>query len=289
LIIHLIELTFTVIIFFMKKVLVILVTVLSFRGFAGDTTSTLKIINNLCQQYDDVSRQFHFEGSNLISQSSICKVQMPINGMSFGVDEMYSTSTVTKLRFISTSKNIYINCGSSPYFEDTVYFNITSRSIAERIVEEFNRLKKEFLELDKAKSNIDYSKANAATIITRLNELTKQYDPYIRTFYYNEDNKTLIAKSTLCTVVIPMKELISIRSKPSGNDYSVGFTCSDANSKCIYVICDSFNNPDKFTSITINNQAAADEIVRLFGYLKNKTSSAKSQKAPSRKIIKSVK
>jgi hypothetical protein len=269
----------------MKKTFIILFTVLSFNGFAGDTTTTLKVINDLCKQYDDVSRQFHFEGANLISQSSICKVQMPINGMSFGIDEMYSTSSVAKLRFISTSKNIYIDCGSTPYTEDTVYFNIKSRSIAERIVEEFNRLKKEYQEMEKAKSNVDYSKASAATIIARLNELTYQYDPYKRFFYFNEDNKTIIAKSNLCTVVIPMKELVSVRSKPSGSDYSVGFTCSDVNNKCIYVICDSFNNPDKFTSITINNQSAADEIVRLFNLLKNKTSSAKSQKP----VVKSVK
>lgn len=270
----------------MKKIFFILLTVISFQGFAGDTTTTLKIINDLCKQYDDVSRQFHFEGGNLISQSSICKVQMPIKDMDFTIDETYSTSSVTKLKFPCTGKYIYIDCGSTPYYEDKVYFNITSHSIAERLIEEFKRLKREFLELERNKSNIDYSKANDSTILSRLNELTKQFDPYTRTFYLNSANRILIAKSSLCTVVIPLKELTSITTKPSGSDYSVGFTCSSYNNKCIYVLCDSFNNPDKYTSITIKTQSAADEIARLLGYLKNKVSSASPQKVTSGKVIK---
>jgi|GEM_PF-4019521 len=257
----------------MKKIFFILLTVISFQGFAGDTTTTLRIINDLCRQYDDVSRQFHFEGGNLISQSSICKVQMPIKDMDFTIDETYSTSTVTKLKFPCVGKYIYIDCGSSPYSEDKVYFNITSHSIAERLVEEFKRLKREFLELEKNKSNTgytDYSRASASTIVARINELTKLYDPYTRKFYLNEDNKILIAKSSLCTVVIPLKELTSITAKANTSDYSVMFNCASYNNKCIYVLCDSFNNPDKTTSITINTQSAADEIARLIGYLKAK-------------------
>jgi hypothetical protein len=257
----------------MKKIIIILLTLISVNSFAGDTTTTFRIINDLCKTYDDAGRQFHCEGGNLVSQSSICYIRMPFKNLEFKIDETYSTSTVTKLKFTSDSKNVYIDCGSTPYTETQVYFNITNRGIAERLIEEFKRLKREFLEVyrgDYGNTGTDYSRASVSTILARVNELTKKYDPYVRTFYFNEDNKILIAKSASCTVVIPMKEITGVYTDKSGSDYHVSFKCSSYNNKCLYVLCDSFNNPDKETVITVNTQSAADEIARLLGYLKSR-------------------
>lgn len=257
----------------MKKLLLIILMAISVNGYCSDTATSLTIINLYSKVFDDVSRQFHLENGNLISQSSICRIEMPYAGLDFMIDEASSTTTVIKLEITSSSNNIYINCGSTPYYESKVYFNISSHTIAEKMVEEFKKLKIEYAEIYRGGSSNSSglsSYSSVADILARVNQLTKQYDPYTRTFYFNEDNKILIAKSSLCAVVIPMKELTSIKGEKSGSDYHVSFTCSSYNNKCIYVLCDSFNNGDKATVITVTSQFAADEIARLLGYLKNK-------------------
>ena len=258
----------------MKKIVVIVLFLLSFKGFAGDTTTTLRIINDLCRDYDDAGRQFHLERGNIVSQSSICRIEMPFKNLDYMIDESASTSSVTKFKTTSGAKDIYIDCGSTPYYETQVYFNIKSHAIAERLVDEFRRLKREYAEVYRGDSygtsNLT-SYSSVADILTRVNSLTKQYDPYTRTFYFNPDNKLLIAKSSLCTVVIPMKELTSVKAEStSTSDYHVSFACNSYNNQCIYVVCDSFNNPDKETVITVTTRSAAEEIAKLLGYLKYK-------------------
>ena len=95
--------------------------------------------------------------------------------------------------------------------------------------------------------------------INRVNDYTRQYDPYKRVFTYNESTRKLSWVTSdgdiTCEVNI---NAVSIITEPTGSDFFVTFKCKD-NTDCIYC---SYGGNTKISSITVTSSSAAGEIVK---------------------------
>lgn len=96
-------------------------------------------------------------------------------------------------------------------------------------------------------------------IIGRVNDYTRQYDPYKRVFTYNEATRKLTWVTSDGDITCEVNlNAVSIIKEPSGSDYYVTFKCRD-NSDCIYC---NYGGNTKISSITVSSSSAADEIVK---------------------------
>jgi uncharacterized protein (TIGR02145 family) len=94
--------------------------------------------------------------------------------------------------------------------------------------------------------------------IDAINLLCKKYDPYVRTFSYNEKTNILkwVSKDGDVTCSASLSE-VSVKTKKSGDDYLVQFSCKGTD-KCIDC---NYGGATNLSSITLTSKDAADKIV----------------------------
>jgi len=105
----------------------------------------------------------------------------------------------------------------------------------------------------------------AEKTVAKINKICKEHDLYKRVFTIT-DMKTITFKSESCVVKLPVQKIIEVAKAPSGKNFSVQFK-TEKGDKSIDVDCSSFDEMTDLTSITITNEKAADELIKLFNKL----------------------
>ena len=219
-------------------------------------------INELCVKYDPYIRKFSYNQNNnklkwinkdgdITSEADLSLVTVNLKPSSYGTD--YYVQFICKS---SGSKCIDCTYGGA---SDLNSITVTDKSAGDEIVS----LVQQIMDggSSSPKTNVNYSSGWQSSI-TKINNLTNLYDPYIRTFTYNDSKNeiTFITKDKDITITAKINDIYIYSEPSSGTSYYVTFECKDG-TKCIK---SSYSGETNLTSITITNQDAANQIVAEF-------------------------
>ena len=223
-----------------------------------ETTSWMRIINEvneLTKSYDPYTRNFTYEPTT--KKLTWITGDKDITCSAY-LDQISITATTGSVSFQcnTDAKCIYCN-----YTGDV---NITSITINK---EEIAKIIAEKLQSLNGISSSGTAN-NFDSDLSTVNNLCVKYDPYIRNFTFNPLNKTLKwvnkAGDITCEAVITD---VTVTVVENTKDFSVMFTCINADSKCIS--CTYGGNTQR-SSITVNDKSAAYTIAGILSGLKRK-------------------
>lgn len=230
-------------------------------GTSFNWQSNIDRINELCVKYDPYIRKFSYNpGTNklkwinkdgdIISEAELTKVKVAVSPSSYGSDYYVQFRCKTE-----GTKCIDCTYGGA---SDLNAITLTNKSAADEVVTLVQQI------MDKGASSTSsytYSSSGWQASITKINGLTKLYDPYVRIFSYNESSKELkfVTQDGDITITANIND-IYIYKEPSGSNYYITFECKDG-SQCLQ---STYSGKTKLTSITITSSDAADQIITEF-------------------------
>jgi hypothetical protein len=244
-------------------ILSILFSLLTFIAFSQTWQGNIGRINVYTRQYDPYTRIFTYNESTRkltwVTGEGDITCEVNIQAVSVKVEPSGTNFYVT------FTCNDNSDCIYSSYTGNVkiTSITVTKESIANEIVKEIQAI---------AGGNGPVAAAAAASppkssqgTVDRVNELCRQFDPYVRKFSYDAitGRLTWIDNEGEITCSAGVSEII-LSVQTNSSDYSVLFTCIKK-SKCID---SNYGGPTDETAITITNKSAADEIVQKINILK---------------------
>ena len=238
------------------KNLILLFCLSTLTGFAQSWQSKIDRINNYTKNYDPYKRIFTYEpSSNKLKWITddgdiICEAVLTDIKVASDPGKSGANSYVT---FTCKEKSKCIACSYGGPYVETTSITVTDAEIAGKIVDEI-------LSINTTTSTV--TKTNTVSwqaIIDKVNNFTKLFDPYKRSFSYEPTSGKLswITNDKDITCKVYVKD-VNIYAEPgSGSDSYVSFSCKDG-SKCV---SSDYSGALKLTSITITNKDIADKIV----------------------------
>jgi hypothetical protein len=222
-------------------------------------------INNYTNGYDPYKRHFTYEPSTrkltwITDDGDItCSVYVE--------DVTVFTEPSGNNYYVSFSCKDNSKCIYSSYGGNTniTSITITSKYYADEIVKEILAIGGGSAPVAVAVAAPPPVSSGGNNAIARINELCRQYDPYIRTFSYDSSRGviTWVNKDGDITCSATLSK-VSVSVVANTSDFSVMFTCNNS-SKCID---SNYLGATERSSVTVTNRAAADEIVNKINSLK---------------------
>lgn len=245
----------------------------------------IKKINQLCIKYDPYVRKFSYDEDTdiltWVNKDGDITCSGKLTALKVNVKENTSDYMV---QFTCTDKSNCIDCNyGGPTNLSAITLN--NKDAANQIVSNILSIQIDALVRSIKKSlGTTFNESSSSSInfeksIDRINELTKQYDPYARFFSYNKSSKILkwVSSDGDVTCSANTSEIKAV-VEPSGKDYYVTFK-SKSGSKCIE---SNYTGATNESAITLTSKSAAEEIVAEF----NKIASSKNTKTDSYSSVK---
>ena len=242
-------------------------------------------INELCVKYDPYVRKFSYNKStnklkwinkdgDIISEADLSKVTVNLKPSSYGTD--YYVQFHCK---VDGSKCIDCTYGGA---SDLNSITVNNKDAGDEIVSLVQQI------MDGGTSSPRIKSSGWQPSLDKINGLTKLYDPYIRTFTFNEGTNelTFITNDKDITISANINDIYIYSEPASGTNYYVTFECKDG-SKCIK---STYSGLTKLTSITIKSQSVAEDIVSEFQKNAPGTKKSKSSdRTPEQRIKDAIK
>ena len=246
-------------------ILSVLFSLAAIVAFSQSYQGSISRVNDYTRQYDPYKRVFTYNESNRklswVTADGDITCEVNINAVSIITEPAGSDFYVT-LTCSDNTDCIYCNYGGNTKISS---ITVTSSSAAVEIVKELQSISGNGGSPAAAVAAIPPSSGGGSSAVVRINELCRQYDPYVRTFTFDDKTGKLtwIDNDGEITCSAKVEDItMSVQANPS--DFSVVFTCN-RKSKCID---SNYGGATDETAITISNKAAADEVVQKINSLK---------------------
>lgn len=247
-----------------KKILLTAILCFSvFVTFSQSWQKSIDKINEYTRVFDPYYRTFSFNPTTnyitFITSDKDITIKFDINKVNF-VKEVNGDKYYLTFKCKDDSK-----CIGSDYSGDinATAITITNGNVVDELIIELNKI----AALAKAPSKSTVVGNSNQSKIDKINEICKKFDPYTRTFSYNE--ATGILKWVSSGNIVSSAKLKNIRLEVKANtsDFSLRFICLDE-SKCIEC---SYGGATNLSSITLNTRESAEEIKSLIESMQGKS------------------
>jgi hypothetical protein len=246
-------------------ILLVLFSLMTIVSFSQSWIGSIGRMNEYTRQYDPYKRVFTYTESSrklawVTSDGDItCEARLSEVKV---YTESSGSNTYVTFSCLDNSDCIYCSYGGNTKITS---ITLTNESIANEIVKEIQSINGGgSAPVAAPAASIPSSGSNNGPLF-RINELCRQYDPYIRTFSFNPSSGVLtwVNKDGDITCSTMLSK-VSVTVVANTSDYSVMFTCLDKSS-CIN---SNYLGATERSSITVTTRTAADEIVQKINSLK---------------------
>lgn len=227
--------------------------------------SKIEQINEYTKLYDPYKRIFSYNASKneitwVTSDGDITCVAK-LSNIKVYVESLSSGSQMVTFATLDNSKTIECNYGGPT---NKTAITMSNKEYAEKVVTIILSLN------SSSTANATISGLPTSKKIEQINEICKKFDPYTRTFSYNE--ATGILKWVSNGNIISSAKLKNIRLevKANSSDFSLRFVCIDE-SNCVEC---TYGGPTSVSSITLSTRESAEEIKSLIEGIQGKSNSS---------------